>query len=73
MAVVIRHIHIFLQDKVREESYSISITPPKSETHSQNFATQKFKIWSLCSFWQVFFNVLLRLYRCFLELIFWHF
>lgn len=44
IAVVIRHIHIFLQDKVREESYSISITPPKSETHSQNFATQKFKI-----------------------------
>ena len=41
IAVVIRHIHIFLQDKVREESYSISITPPKSETHSQNLSNPK--------------------------------
>lgn len=44
ITVVIQHIHVFLQDKVREESTFISIAPPKSETRSQNFATQKFKI-----------------------------
>ena len=44
ITVVIQHIHVFLQDKVREKSTSISIAPPKSETRSQNFATQKFKI-----------------------------
>lgn len=45
ITVVIQHIHVFLQDKVREESTSISIAPPKSETRSQNFATQIFEVY----------------------------
>lgn len=45
ITVVIQHIHVFLQDKVREESTSISIAPPKSETRSQNFATQRFEVY----------------------------
>lgn len=45
ITVVIQHIHVFLQDKVREESTFISIAPPKSETRSQNFATQRFEVY----------------------------